>query len=64
VPTQTVKIMALLIALLSGMVGALISFELVLQLGGEVIKALASGGGVFLSVTLMVRDIEEKLGLL
>ncbi|MFG2460527.1 hypothetical protein ACGFWE_26180 [Streptomyces sp. NPDC048523] len=56
--------MALLIALLSGIVGGLISFELILQLSGEAIKALASGGGVFLSVTLLVKGIEEKLGLL
>ncbi|MEV5880347.1 hypothetical protein AB0L75_40405 [Streptomyces sp. NPDC052101] len=56
--------MALLIALLSGTVGGLISFELVLHLSGEAIKALASGGGAFLSVTLMVKEIEEKLGLL
>ncbi|MFE3635219.1 hypothetical protein [Streptomyces sp. NPDC059168] len=63
-PTNTVKIMALVITLLSGGIGFLISFEVVFYLSGDVLKSLASAGGVFLSVTMLVKGAHEKLGLL
>ncbi|MEV7241639.1 hypothetical protein [Streptomyces sp. NPDC093248] len=64
VPTNTVKVMALVITLLSGLLGGLVSFEVVLHLSGDSLKSLASAGGAFMSVTLLVKNAHEKLGLL
>jgi hypothetical protein len=64
VPTRTVKILALMVAFLSGVVGGLLSFGVVFHLSGETLKSLASASAAFLSVTLLVKEVEEKLGLL
>ncbi|MFD6230529.1 hypothetical protein ACFWFZ_27250 [Streptomyces sp. NPDC060232] len=56
--------MAILIAVLSGAVGALIALLLTRHLGATALIAIGSAGVTFLGVTTTVKHIEEKLGLL
>ncbi|MFF3728499.1 hypothetical protein ACFYYM_39805 [Streptomyces erythrochromogenes] len=63
-PSKTVKVMAILIAVLSGTVGALIALLLTRHLGATALIAIGSAGVTFLGVTGTVKHIEEKLGLL
>ncbi|MFF3728624.1 hypothetical protein ACFYYM_40480 [Streptomyces erythrochromogenes] len=63
-PSKTVKVMAILIAILSGTVGALIALLLTRHLGATALIAIGSAGVTFLGVTGTVKYIEEKLGLL
>ncbi|MFF2793138.1 hypothetical protein ACFVT6_41430 [Streptomyces sp. NPDC058049] len=63
-PSRTVKVMAILIAVLSGALGALIALLLTRHLGATALIAIGSAGVTFLGVTGTVKHIEEKLGLL
>lgn len=63
-PSKTVKVMALLIAILCGTVGALAAFILTRHLGAGTLVAIGSSGATFLGVTSTVKYIQEKLGVL
>ncbi|MEU6314795.1 hypothetical protein [Streptomyces sp. NPDC047014] len=63
-PPRSVKVMALLIALLCGIVGALCTFILFRHLGAGTLVALGSSGAVLLGVSGAVKVFEEKLGVL
>ncbi|MFE5495298.1 hypothetical protein ACFQ7Z_35805 [Streptomyces virginiae] len=63
-PSKTVKVMAILIAVLSGTLGALLAFMLTRHLGASELVAIGSAGATFLGVSATVKYIEEKLGLL
>ncbi|WP_328786124.1 hypothetical protein [Streptomyces sp. NBC_00273] len=63
-PTRTVKVMAILIAVLCGALGALLAFVLTRHLGATALVAIGSAGVTFLDVTSTVKHIEEKLNLL
>ncbi|UUY52337.1 hypothetical protein NRK68_34235 (plasmid) [Streptomyces yangpuensis] len=63
-PTRTVKVMAILIAVLSGTLGALLAFVLTRHLGATGLVAAGSAGVTFLGVAGTVKYIEEKLNLL
>ncbi|WP_159042588.1 hypothetical protein OHA91_39420 (plasmid) [Streptomyces erythrochromogenes] len=56
--------MAILIAVLSGTLGALLAFMLTRHLGASELVAIGSAGATFLGVSATVKYIEEKLGLL
>ncbi|MEU9087661.1 hypothetical protein [Streptomyces sp. NPDC048357] len=56
--------MAILIAVLSGALGALIALLLTRHLGASALIAIGAAGATFLGVTGTVRYIEEKLNLL
>ncbi|MGW6857231.1 hypothetical protein [Streptomyces xanthophaeus] len=61
---KTVKVMALVIAILCGAVGALAALVLTRHLGADALVAIGSSGVTFLGVTGTVTYAEEKLGLL
>ncbi|MER6315442.1 hypothetical protein ABT237_16925 [Streptomyces sp. NPDC001581] len=63
-PSRTEKVMALLIAVLCGTVGALVAFILFRHLGAGALVAIGSSGATFLGVTGVVKAVEEKLGVL
>lgn len=63
-PSRTVKVMALIIAILCGLVAALTAFALSRHLEATGLEALAYAGVSFLGVTAFVIAVQEKLGLL
>ncbi|WP_158781304.1 hypothetical protein [Streptomyces sp. NRRL S-237] len=63
-PTRTVKVMAILVAVLCGALGSLLAFALTRHLGATALVAIGSAGVTFLGVTGTVKHIEEKLNLL
>ncbi|WP_327260786.1 hypothetical protein OG444_04095 [Streptomyces sp. NBC_01232] len=63
-PSRTEKVMALVIAILCGTVGALLAFLITRHLEATSLVAVGSSGLSFLGVTGLVRYIEEKLGVL
>ncbi|WP_404962231.1 hypothetical protein [Streptomyces sp. 147326] len=63
-PSRTEKVMALVIAILCGAVGALLAFIITRHLEANSLVAVGSSGITFLGVTGVVKYIEEKLGVL
>ncbi|MFD7835278.1 hypothetical protein [Streptomyces sp. NPDC059761] len=63
-PSRTVTVMALVIAMLCGTVGALLAFILTRHLEASALGAIGSSGATFLGVTSTVKYIQEKLGVL
>ncbi|MGW1768271.1 hypothetical protein ACWCQL_30035 [Streptomyces sp. NPDC002073] len=63
-PDQTKKIMAIIIALLCGTTAALTAYLLSRHLGATPLEGLGYSGISFLTVTTLVKTIEEHIGLL
>ncbi|MFI7347125.1 hypothetical protein ACIBSR_12725 [Streptomyces sp. NPDC049936] len=63
-PSRTVKVMALIIAFLCGVVTALIAFTLSRHLDATSLEAVTYAGVSFLGVTTLAVAVQEKLGLL
>lgn len=63
-PTKTEKIMAIVIAILSGIVAALVAYTLSRHLGGSALMGVGWSAGGFVGMFGVVMGIEEKLGLL
>ncbi|GGZ81493.1 hypothetical protein [Streptomyces subrutilus] len=63
-PSRTVKVMALTIALLCGLVAAVSAFTLSRHLEATGLEAVAYSGGSFLGATALAQVVQEKLGLL
>lgn len=63
-PSRTVKVMALIIAILCGLVAALTAFTLSRHLEATNLQAIAYSGVSFLGVAAFVKAVQEKLGLL
>ncbi|MFD5618514.1 hypothetical protein [Streptomyces yangpuensis] len=63
-PSKAVKGMAILIAILSGTLGALLAFMITRHLGATPLVAIGSAGASFLGVSGTVKYIEEKFHLL
>ncbi|WP_371502568.1 hypothetical protein OG871_35975 [Kitasatospora sp. NBC_00374] len=63
-PSRTVKVMALVIAILSGLVAALTAFTLGRHLQATGLEALTCAAGSFLAVAAFAMAVQEKLGLL
>jgi nucleoside permease NupC len=63
-PTTLIKVMALVIGVLSGVIGALTAFTVSQHLGATDLESFSSIGVSFLGTTMFVCFVEEKLGLL
>lgn len=63
-PSRTVKVMALIIAILCGLVAALTAFALSRHLEATSLEALTYAGVSFLGVTAFATGVQEKLGFL
>ncbi|MGW6416050.1 hypothetical protein [Streptomyces sp. NPDC055055] len=63
-PTKTEKVMAIIIAILSGSVAALVAYMITRHLGSTPLVGVGSSGISFGAVLGIVKNIEEKLGLL
>lgn len=63
-PSRTVKVMALIIATLCGLVAALTAFTLSRHLDATGLQAIAYSGVSFVAVTAFVKAVQEKLGVL
>ncbi|MEV7442829.1 hypothetical protein AB0O22_17010 [Streptomyces sp. NPDC091204] len=63
-PARTVKVMAVLIAILFAAACALGAFILTRQLGASPLGAVGASGATFLGVSGTALYIEEKLGIL
>ncbi|MFK0254929.1 hypothetical protein [Streptomyces sp. NPDC090445] len=63
-PTKTEKVMAITIAILCGIVAALIAFLLTRHLGGTALMGTGASASTFITVAGFVAWIEEKLHLL
>ncbi|MFD3719805.1 hypothetical protein [Streptomyces sp. NPDC058674] len=63
-PTKTEKVMAVVIAILCGIVAALIAFILTRHLDGTMLAGIGASGTSFLAVAGFIAWIEEKLHLL
>ncbi|MFC8493928.1 hypothetical protein ACFUJU_24620 [Streptomyces sp. NPDC057235] len=62
--TQTEKVMAIVIAVLSGVTTALIAYMITRHLGGTPLVGVGCAGVSFGAALGIVKSIEEKLGLL
>ncbi|MFF5638137.1 hypothetical protein [Streptomyces sp. NPDC012825] len=63
-PTRTEKIMAIIIAVLSGIIAALVAYMITRHLGGTPLVGACCAGVSFGAALGIVMAIEEKLGLL
>lgn len=63
-PDQTKKVMAIIIAILSGTIAGLIAYLLGRHLGATPLEGLGAAGVSFLAATGLIKAIEEKTGLL
>ncbi|WP_143661163.1 hypothetical protein [Streptomyces sp. M41(2017)] len=61
---QTKKVMAVIIALLCGVVAALLAYVLCQHLGGTPLVGLGYSGGSFIALTTLIVMLEKELGLL
>ncbi|QDN96032.1 hypothetical protein FNV65_06760 [Streptomyces sp. S1A1-8] len=57
------KVMAVLVALLSGTVAALVAYILARHTSPDLGQALTWSSGSFLAITYLVFKIEDKIGL-
>ncbi|MFD5548704.1 hypothetical protein ACFWJQ_18450 [Streptomyces goshikiensis] len=64
VPTKTVKVMALVIAILCAVIAGVTAYTLIRHAGGIAAVGLGSAGAAFIAMATLVMKIEEKLGLL
>ncbi|MEV6582952.1 hypothetical protein AB0M92_32870 [Streptomyces sp. NPDC051582] len=63
-PTKTEKVMAIIIAILSGIVAALVAYMLTRHLGGTPLMGVGFSGGSFTATLGIVGTIEKELGVL
>ncbi|MFD5420920.1 hypothetical protein ACFWJT_23190 [Streptomyces sp. NPDC127069] len=63
-PTKTEKVMAIVIAILCGVIAAFIAYMLIRHLGGSPLVGACSSGGTFTAALGIVAYIEKELGLL
>ncbi|MFB7031317.1 MULTISPECIES: hypothetical protein [unclassified Streptomyces] len=63
-PTKTEKVMAIVIAVLSGVIAALVAYMITRHLGGTPLVGVGCSGVSFGAALGIVKSIEEKLGLL
>ncbi|MFJ4633861.1 hypothetical protein [Streptomyces sp. NPDC088847] len=63
-PTTTTKVMAIVIALESGLIAAFIAFMACRHYDAGTLAALGSVGGGFLAISGLVRGIAKEIGLL
>ncbi|MEW2115899.1 hypothetical protein AB0945_12000 [Streptomyces sp. NPDC005474] len=63
-PSRTVKVMALVISILCGLVAALIAFTLSRHLEATALQALTYSAGSFMAVAAFARSVQGSLGLL
>lgn len=63
-PTTTTKVMAIVIALESGLIAALATFLISRHYDASTLTALGSAGGGFLAVSALVRTVTKEVGLL
>ncbi|MGW5658362.1 hypothetical protein [Streptomyces humi] len=63
-PTTATKVMAIAIALESGLIAALIAFMVSRHYDANTLTALSYAGGSFITVSALVRTIAKEIGLL
>ncbi|MFJ7159202.1 hypothetical protein ACIQUQ_30230 [Streptomyces sp. NPDC101118] len=63
-PTTTEKVMAIIIAILCGVVAALVAYMLIRHLGGTALVGVGCSGGSFATTMGIVAYIEKELGVL
>ncbi|MGW6489336.1 hypothetical protein [Streptomyces sp. NPDC055056] len=63
-PTKTEKVMAIIIAVLSGIVASLVAYMIARHLGATALVGAGWSGGSFVAALGVVRGIEKELGIL
>lgn len=63
-PTKTEKVMAIIIAILSGITAAFVAYMLTRHLGGTPLMGVGFSGGSFTAALGIVGTIEKELGVL
>ncbi|MEU2495477.1 hypothetical protein [Streptomyces sp. NPDC007883] len=63
-PSTAEKVMAIIIAVCSGMIAGLVTFIVSRHLHADALEAIVYSGASFLGVSGFVKVVEEKLGLL